>query len=141
MAAVVLTGALALSLVASAYPTDRPTLSERDLATIPAATVLRTTDRQGAAAVNYYPAYAYRDGVSGVAVIDCKVTARGELDRCVIVAEFPRECFFGAAARRLAQVGIIGPPRVVDGQPTGGEVVRLKVQFGDPSGNGSKRCR
>jgi hypothetical protein len=140
-AVVMLTGSLAFGVAVSADQTTQPQLSAQDLATIPDATVLRTTDRQGGLDAAYYPRVAASEGVGGVAVIDCKAAAGGELDGCATVAEFPTGCLFGLAARQLAMEGIIGAPRVVDTQAVGSGLVRVKVRFGDPAGNASKRCR
>jgi TonB-like protein len=130
-------GSSPLSAVAS-----EPTL---DLSTIPDATFLHPSETHGSSEFGpvgpYYPEVASRAGVSGVAVIECTVSAKGELDRCATIAEFPGGCFFGAAARRLAEVRRIGTsPRVVDGQPVGGDVVRLKVQFHVPRPSRRQVC-
>jgi hypothetical protein len=130
----------ALGACAHADQTAPAPTPQLDLATIPDAAVLRTTDRQGVLDAAYYPDTAATYGVGGTAVIDCKVTASGELDGCVAVAEVPRGCSFGVAAVRMAEAGILGPPRGLDGQPAFGQVVRMKVQFGSPAANGAKRC-
>jgi hypothetical protein len=136
----VLTWSVALGACAHADQTAQAPTPELDLATIPDAAVLRTTDRQGVLDAAYFPDTAALEGVSGAAVLDCKVTASGELDACATVAEFPRGCSFGVAAVRMAAAGILGPPAQADGQPAAGQVVRMKVRFGNPAANGPKRC-
>ena len=138
--AVGLTAALSSGAWAHADQTAQAPIPKLDLATIPDAAVLRTTDRQGVLDAAYYPDTARSEGVSGTAVIDCKVTASGELDGCATAAEFPRGCSFGVAAVRMAEAGILGAPSQANGGLTIGQVVRMKVRFGGLANNGPKGC-
>jgi hypothetical protein len=115
-------------LGASAPPLDQP-IAGVDLASIPSVVVHRT-DGLGRATENYYPEVAYSGQIGGFAVIDCRVSAKGELDACAIVAEWPSHCFFGAAAEKMAaRRAISASPAVVSEHPSGSDVVRQKVVF------------
>lgn len=74
-----------------------------------------------------------RRPVSGTAVIQCTLAATGVLTGCKVISEMPPKYNFGYAALHMAEVRVLtAAPRIVDGQPVGGEVVRLAIEFGHP---------
>jgi hypothetical protein len=124
--AVLCTSTSALSADA---PNFEPSIAGLDLGSLPSVLGHRT-DALGRATENYYPQVAYDRQVAGVAVLDCKVSAKGELDACAVVAEWPLHCYFGAAAKRLAERrAISASPEVMSEHPSGNDVVRQKVLF------------
>jgi TonB family protein len=81
-----------------------------------------------------YPTRALANQVSGAAAMDCLVSAQGTLNDCRIVAELPTGYGFGQATLDVAK-NFVMKPRLFDGDPVGGAVVRLAVRFAptDPS--------
>ncbi|HZZ88999.1 MAG TPA: TonB family protein [Caulobacteraceae bacterium] len=81
-----------------------------------------------------YPTRALANQVSGAAAMDCVVTAAGKLTGCRIAAELPTGYGFGQAALDVAPDFAL-KPRLIDGDPSAGAVVRLAVRFapGDPA--------
>ena len=78
----------------------------------------------------YFPDRALRMGVDGSAVIECVLSANGELDDCVPVSESVPNFSFLDAAMRMAKEGAIkAKPRIVDGGPVDEEVVQVTVPF------------
>lgn len=74
-----------------------------------------------------------RRPVSGIATIQCALAANGVLTACMVIAETPPKYNFGYAALRMAEVRVLtAAPRIVDGQPVSGEIVRLTIEFGHP---------
>lgn len=74
---------------------------------------------------------ATRQGVSGEAVIECRVTEKGRLEACTVVSETPPDRGFGKAA--LAMAGKFRmKPQTVDGQPTAGGTVRIPIKISAP---------
>jgi TonB family protein len=73
----------------------------------------------------YYPAAAAQKGVTGFAILDCKVAEGGVLKSCTIVNESPRGENFGPAAMVLAMRKRIraAEPYVV------GERLKVRVPF------------
>lgn len=53
-------------------------------------------------AANYPPAAA-RNGVEGAATVECRVSAGGRLEDCIVLAEGPRGAGFGRATLNLAE--------------------------------------
>jgi hypothetical protein len=118
-----------------------PSASNLDISSIPEAAVI---DQKRAGSIPlYYPEVAAAQNVGGVAVMDCKMSsARGRLGGCVTIAESPPGCFFGAAAGKLAEVGILGAPASLLNDATQlGQVVRLKVTFPGAAARAGFRCR
>lgn len=71
--------------------------------------------------------------VTGTAVIQCVLAANGALDGCAVVSETPADYGFGDAALKMAERrALTATPRIDDGHPVGGEVVRLAIDFGHP---------
>lgn len=81
-----------------------------------------------------YPARALDNQIEGAALMDCAVTLDGKLGGCRIAAETPSGYGFGQAALDLA-IDFAVKPRMVDGEPVAGALVRVGVSFrpGDPS--------
>jgi TonB family protein len=78
----------------------------------------------------YYPERAARLRMQGRAVIQCRAAADGRLSACQPVEESPTDWGFSEASLRMAQTGwITAAPRLADGQPVDGELVRLQVPF------------
>jgi TonB family protein len=81
---------------------------------------------------DYYPDRAARMGITGQVVLECVLSAKGELSDCFALSETPDDYGFAAAALRLALTGqLTAKPRLVDGAPVE-EVVRAEVSFDNP---------
>ncbi len=76
----------------------------------------------------FYPARALDDGVSGQAVLDCQVTAAGQLTRCTVSGETPKGRGFGDAALKAARIFRM-TPKTEDGQPVEGGTVHISIHF------------
>ena len=76
----------------------------------------------------FYPAGALDRGVAGVAVLDCSVTASGQLTRCAVSGETPAREGFAAAALKAAHIFRMSP-KTEDGQPVEGGVVHIPIHF------------
>ncbi|PZO51419.1 MAG: hypothetical protein DCF16_11495 [Alphaproteobacteria bacterium] len=74
-----------------------------------------------------YPAEAFRQGLSGQAVLDCIVNAGGQL-ACLILSEEPAGQGFGEAAIRASRFFRMAP-QTRDGQRTAGGRVRIPIRF------------
>jgi TonB family protein len=78
----------------------------------------------------YFPDRAARNNVEGVAVIQCRAAADGALTQCVPISAAPAGWGFEDASRIMAQRHwITAAPRLENGQPVDGEVVRVEVPF------------
>jgi hypothetical protein len=75
-----------------------------------------------------YPERALADQIDGKAAMDCYVTAEGKLASCRIAGELPTGYGFGQATLDLAG-DFVMKPRTLDGEPAGGALVRLGVNF------------
>ena len=76
-----------------------------------------------------YPQRALVVGRSGAVLIDCSVTASGDLTACRVAEEAPTGWGFGAAALTLIKRFRL-VPREEDGRPVGGAMVRIPIRFG-----------
>lgn len=81
----------------------------------------------------YYPERASRLGIGGKVVMACTVAAEGLLTDCRIDSEDPKDQDFGAAALRMARVGLFKlKPTTADGAPVEGGTVRIPMTFSPP---------
>jgi protein TonB len=75
-----------------------------------------------------YPAAARRRGVSGRAVIACRLNENGRLTGCQVAEEAPAGQGFGAAALSLAGRFQM-TPLYPDGQPVAGGAIQVPIHF------------
>lgn len=75
-----------------------------------------------------FPRGALAEGVSGVAAMNCLVSANGSLSDCAVASETPRGQGFGRAASSLTRYFRMSPG-TVDGQPIDGARVAFTVRF------------
>ena len=135
-----LTGLL-LSLASPAFadslpqaaPTGAPPVISSPSAPRPAPitpvwTALLTAD----AFARYYPERAARLGISGQAVIKCRVQADGMLGECTVLSEEPADGQFGEAALKLSALFKM-QPTTRDGLPTAGGWVVIPIRFAMPA--------
>lgn len=80
---------------------------------------------------DYYPKVAADTGVSGFAMITCRVTSRGGLFACRVYRETPGGYGFGEAALALSPYFRM-TPKTIDGQPVEGGVVTVPIVFDNP---------
>jgi len=78
----------------------------------------------------YYPENAARDSVVGRGIIDCDVTAKGLLDHCRVVDEFPTGYAFGEAALKLGRIFRVDPKTVDVTDPTRNRAI-VPIIFAD----------
>lgn len=76
----------------------------------------------------FYPPRALDDGISGQAILDCKVTAQGQLTQCAVSGETPPGRHFGEAALKAARIFRMSP-KTEDGQPVEGGTVHIPIKF------------
>jgi tetratricopeptide (TPR) repeat protein len=78
----------------------------------------------------YTPDKAARNGVSGLAIIQCKAASSGDLSACEILYEAPGDFGFGPASRALIAAHRVKAPASVRPPPGAPDViVRLTVPF------------
>lgn len=75
-----------------------------------------------------YPQGAATDGTSGRVVLNCRLTAGGEVTACSIASETPAGEGFGRAAQSLTRYFRLSP-RTVDGQAIEGAQVTIPLNF------------
>lgn len=75
-----------------------------------------------------YPRRAATDGTSGRVVLNCRLTAGGEVTGCSVASETPAGEGFGRAALSLSRYFRLSP-RTVDGQAIEGARVSIPLNF------------
>jgi protein TonB len=80
----------------------------------------------------YYPERALNAGIAGSAILQCSVTAKGQLTGCSVASETPPNAGFGSAAQKLSRYFRMSP-KTEDGQPVEGGVVRIPLRFSPAS--------
>jgi TonB family protein len=83
-----------------------------------------------------WPTEAIRKGLSGKAVIACKVSTRGVLFDCTVVSEKPAGAGFGGAALALTPQ-LLMKPAMKDGKPVDICCVRIPINFDAGTATGS----
>ncbi|ATC26370.1 TonB family protein [Caulobacter vibrioides] len=79
----------------------------------------------------FYPATAVAAKAEGFAVIDCRVTAAGQLTACKVLRESADAHGFGAAALQVAPLFQMSP-QTIDGKPVNGGQVTIPIRFSVP---------
>ena len=77
--------------------------------------------------LSVFPTEAYKNGISGSALLTCAVTLQGALNECIVEEEFPGGMGFGSAAVALAPQFTMKPARF-NGVPTK-TTVRIPIRF------------
>jgi protein TonB len=75
-----------------------------------------------------YPARAAERGVRGAATMECRVTAQGTVNGCVVLRESPTGYGFGEAALASTRYFRLNP-RTIDGQAIEGAKVQIPMGF------------
>lgn len=82
----------------------------------------------GADLARWYPPEAARNGVTGHAVIECRVAVSGRVEDCIVLSESPEGMGFGAATIGISSAFRMTPMRV-NGQPYGETLIRLPMNW------------
>jgi len=114
---------LASGLVASPALATRPTV--RTLPRLREPPLARQIAR-------HFPERAKQDGVSGWAVVVCRISERGKVSACVARTQAPQGYGFGEAALALiTELRFV--PGTIDGSPIEGEIT-VPIDFSGPPG-------
>jgi TonB family protein len=76
----------------------------------------------------FYPKKALETGTSGLATLQCSVTAAGKLSGCVALDESPEGQGFGEAAVKMGQFFQM-KPMTLDGRPVAGGMFATRIRF------------
>ncbi|MDQ0463191.1 hypothetical protein QO010_000939 [Caulobacter ginsengisoli] len=88
----------------------------------------------------YYPDKAMTNGISGKAIIACRIAVTGYLENCRIMDEAPAGQDFGVASVRMAEKRLFHmKPMSLMGRPVGGQVVFVPVVWLAPDSSGYPR--
>lgn len=88
----------------------------------------------------FYPDAALRLNLQGRGVVECRVTASGEMSECLVLGETPAGVGFGDATLRLVQ-SFKMETTTAGGQPAAGRTVRLPVVWALPKMGGPPPMR
>jgi protein TonB len=76
----------------------------------------------------HYPDRALEREIQGRAVLQCRVTASGQVTACTVAGETPASAGFGDAALKVSRYFRMSP-QTEDGRPVEGASVRVPVTF------------
>lgn len=81
-----------------------------------------------------FPREAWKKGISGKALVECRVSEQGALFGCAIESETPEDAGFGLAALALTPQFLM-KPAMKDGKPVA-STVRIPINFRMPASGG-----
>jgi protein TonB len=76
----------------------------------------------------HYPERALEREIQGRAVLQCRVTASGQVTACTVAGQTPANAGFGEAALKVSRYFRMSP-QTEDGRPVEGAEVRVAVMF------------
>ena len=76
----------------------------------------------------YFPPGPQRSGQTGSAMIRCRVTARGTVEKCIVLSEDPPGLGFGEAALKMSCLFKM-KPKTADGRSVEGAEVNIPIRF------------